>query len=34
VAYQDWRARRAGEAVARSMSSSRNKAREKVKVKA
>jgi preprotein translocase subunit SecF len=34
VAYQDWRARKAGEAVARSMSSSRNKAREKVKVKA
>ena len=27
VAYQDWRARRAGEAVARSMSSPRNKAR-------
>ena len=34
VAYQDWRARRTGEAVARSMSSPRNKAREKVKVKA
>ena len=31
VAYQDWRARRAGEAVARNMSSSRSKAREKVK---
>jgi len=34
VAYQDWRARRAGEAVARSVSSARNKGREKVKVKA
>jgi preprotein translocase subunit SecF len=34
VAYQDWRARKAGEAVARSMSASRNKSREKVKVKA
>ncbi len=34
VAYQDWRARRAGEAVARSMSSQRSKGREKVKVKA
>jgi preprotein translocase subunit SecF len=34
VAYQDWRARRAGEAVARSMAAPRNKAREKVKVKA
>jgi preprotein translocase subunit SecF len=34
VAYQDWRSRRAGEAVARSLSSPRNKAREKVKVKA
>jgi preprotein translocase subunit SecF len=31
VAYQDWRARRTGEAVARSLSSSRNKARVKVK---
>ncbi len=34
VAYQDWRARRAGEAVARSISAQRNKARDKVKVKA
>ncbi len=34
VAYQDWRARRAGEAVTRNMSSPRTKAREKVKVKA
>jgi preprotein translocase subunit SecF len=34
VAYQDWRARRAGEAVARNLSSPRSKAREKVKVKA
>ena len=31
VAYQDWRARRAGEAVARSMAAPRNKARVKVK---
>jgi preprotein translocase subunit SecF len=31
VAYQDWRARRAGEAVARNMNSPRSKAREKVK---
>jgi preprotein translocase subunit SecF len=34
VAYQDWRARRAGEAVARSLSSPRNKTQNKVKVKA
>ncbi len=34
VAYQDWRTRRAGEAVARSMGAPQNKAREKVKVKA
>jgi preprotein translocase subunit SecF len=34
VAYQDWRARRAGEAATRNMSAPRNKAREKVKVKA
>jgi preprotein translocase subunit SecF len=34
VAYQDWRTRRAGEAVARNLSSPRNKARDKVKVKA
>jgi len=32
VAYQDWRARRAGEAAARSMSSARSKTRVKVKV--
>ena len=31
VAYQDWRARRAGEAVARTLSTSRNKARVKAK---
>ncbi len=34
VAYQDWRSRRAGEAVARSMSTTRNKTQNKVKVKA
>jgi len=34
VAYQDWRAQRAGQAAARSMAPTRDKAREKVKVKA
>jgi preprotein translocase subunit SecF len=34
VAYQDWRARKAGQAVAERMSPSRNKAQNKVKVKA
>ena len=34
VAYQDWRARKAGEVASRNVSSPRNKAREKVKVKA
>ena len=34
VAYQDWRSRRAGEAVARSLSTPRNKTQSKVKVKA
>ncbi|MDR3747018.1 MAG: protein translocase subunit SecF [Acidobacteriota bacterium] len=34
VAYQDWRAKRAGQAVARSMSTGSSKSREKVKVKA
>ena len=34
VAYQDWRAKRAGQAVAQRMSSPRDKSREKVKVKA
>ena len=34
VAYQDWRARRAGEAVARSLATPRNKTQNKVKVKA
>ncbi len=34
VAYQDWRARRAGQAVAQKMTPARGKASEKVKVKA
>jgi preprotein translocase subunit SecF len=34
VAYQDWRARKAGQAVAERLSPSRNKAQNKVKVKA
>ena len=34
VAYQDWRAKRAGEAVARNLAPARDKARDKVKVKA
>ena len=34
VAYQDWRTRKAGAAAERNLSSPRNKAREKVKVKA
>jgi preprotein translocase subunit SecF len=33
VAYQDWRSRRAGEAVARSLSSPRNKTQNKAKVR-
>lgn len=34
VAYQDWRAKRAGQSAAQRMSSARDKSREKVKVKA
>ena len=34
VAYQDWRSRRAGEAVTRSLTSQRSKTQNKVKVKA
>jgi hypothetical protein len=34
VAYQDWRAKRAGQAVAERMAPQRGKANEKVKVKA